>query len=147
MKSEDDVQRHEAEALEEGPKISIIERKIPFFLISRHLRRGNKWTLALVIFLMSVAFINLVFINSLFNGIVERADEQVIATTSGNITMQPSRGSQYISDEEDVVEKGWGPARAQWSRRASCTAASRAATRYTRSSRPWRRRPPTSTRR
>lgn len=105
MKSEDEAQQREAKALEEGPKISIIERKIPFFLISRHLLRGNKWTLALVIFLMSVAFINLVFINSLFNGIVEMADEQVIATTSGNITMQPSRGSQYIENTPSVIAR------------------------------------------
>jgi putative ABC transport system permease protein len=105
MKNEDDALKLEEMALEEGPKISIIERKIPFFLISRHLLRGNKWTLALVIFLMSVAFVNLVFVNSLFNGIVAMADEQVIATTSGNITMQPSRGSMYIGNAAEVVKK------------------------------------------
>jgi putative ABC transport system permease protein len=105
MNNEDEALAREEKALEEGPKISIIERKIPFFLISRHLLRGNKWTLALVIFLMSVAFVNLVFINSLFNGIVAMADDQVIATTSGNITMQPSRGSQYIDNTSGVVKK------------------------------------------
>ncbi|MHB8895810.1 MAG: ABC transporter permease [Candidatus Geothermincolia bacterium] len=105
MKSEEEALQREAEALEEGPKISIIERKIPFFLISRHLLRGNKWTLTLVIFLMSVAFVNLVFINSLFNGIVEMADRQVVATTSGNITMQPVRGSQYIDNAPGLIDK------------------------------------------
>jgi putative ABC transport system permease protein len=95
----------EMSGLEEEPKISIIERKIPFFLISRHIIRGNKWTLALVIFLMSIAFINLVFINSLFNGIVVSADDQVIATTSGNVTMQAATGSEFISDVPAVVDK------------------------------------------
>jgi len=89
----------------EEPKISIVERKIPFYLISRHIMRGNKWTLSLVIFLMSVAFINLIFINSLFNGIVLAADQQVIATTSGNITLQTSPGQTFIANAPAVVKK------------------------------------------
>lgn len=88
---------------DEEPKISIIERKIPFFLISRHILRGNKWTLCLVILLMAVAFINLVFINSLFNGIVESSDNQVINTTSGNITMQQSPGKEFIDNASSVL--------------------------------------------
>src|SRR5659263_252501 len=88
---------------DEEPKISIIERKIPFFLISRHILRGNKWTLCLVIRLMAVAFINLVFINSLFNGIVESSDNQVINTTSGNITMQQSPGKEFIDNASSVL--------------------------------------------
>ena len=88
----------------EDTKISIIERKIPFFLISRHIVRGNKWTLALVIFLMSVAFINLVFINSLFNGIVEASNDQVINTTAGNITMQPAAGQAFIGNTPAVID-------------------------------------------
>jgi len=87
------------------PKISIVERKIPFFLISRQLLRGNKWTLALVIFLMSVAFINLVFINSLFNGIIEASNDQIIATTSGNITLSPPSGSDVIQNASAVLGK------------------------------------------
>ena len=87
------------------PKISIIERKIPFFLISRQLMRGNKWTLALVIFLMSVAFINLVFINSLFNGIVEASNDQIIATTSGNITLSPPAGTDLLSGAAAILKK------------------------------------------
>jgi putative ABC transport system permease protein len=87
------------------PGISITERKIPFYLISRHILRGNKWTLSLVIFLMSVAFINLIFINSLFNGIVLASDQQVIATTSGNITMQTTPGQMFIPNAPEVVKK------------------------------------------
>ena len=87
------------------PRISIIERKIPFYLISRHILRGNKWTLSLVILLMSVAFINLIFINSLFNGIVLASDEQVIATTSGNVTMQTTPGQMFIPNAPEVVKK------------------------------------------
>ncbi len=72
------------------------EFRIPFFLIWRFLRRGNKWTLLLTIFLMSVAFINLIFMNSLFHGIVQTSDKQVIQTSAGDVTVSPLPGRDYI---------------------------------------------------
>jgi putative ABC transport system permease protein len=81
----------------------IFERRIPFFLISRHLRRANRWTLGLVIFLMSVAFVNLVFVNSLFNGVIRTSNQQVI-DLNGNITVTPERGQEFISDTPAVVK-------------------------------------------
>lgn len=81
------------------------ERKIPFFLISRHLRRSNRWTLMLIIFLMAIAFINLIFINSLFQGVIEADNRQIIETTNGNISVAPAQGSEFISNPDEVVGK------------------------------------------
>ncbi len=88
-----------------GRKVSVAERKVPFFLISRQIIRGNKWTLALVILLMSVAFVNLVFVNSLFNGIVQSTNDQVIATTSGNITITPPDKHELFSGAARLLEQ------------------------------------------
>ncbi len=79
------------------------EVRIPFFLIVRHLKRTNKWTLAFIIFLMSVAFINLVFINSLFQGVVETDHRQLIETTTGNVTLLPVEENAFISGVECAV--------------------------------------------
>jgi len=81
------------------------ERKIPFFLIWRHLRRSNKWTLLLIIFLMAIAFINLIFINSLFQGVVESNRKQIIETTNGNISVAPPEGSDFFSDPLETVRQ------------------------------------------
>ena len=81
------------------------ERKIPFFLIWRHLRRSNKWTLLLIIFLMAIAFINLIFINSLFQGVVESNRKQIIETTNGNISVAPPEGSNFFSDPLETVRQ------------------------------------------
>lgn len=78
--------------------------RIPFFLILRHVRHSNKWTLALIIFLMAIAFINLLFINSLFNGVIESNESQLINTRTGNITVTPARGTEFITDPEATVE-------------------------------------------
>jgi putative ABC transport system permease protein len=72
------------------------EARIPFFLIWRFLKRTNKWTLLLIVFLMSAAFLNLVFVNSLFTGVVSTSNKQVIETSSGDITITPGEGQDYI---------------------------------------------------
>jgi putative ABC transport system permease protein len=73
-------------------------KRIPFFLIIRHIRHSNKWTLALIIFLMAIAFINLLFINSLFNGVIESNENQLINTRTGNITVTPVKGAEFVTD-------------------------------------------------
>lgn len=81
------------------------EFKIPFFLVIRYLKHGNKWTLSLIIILMSIAFINLVFVTSLFNGIIESSNNQVINTYTGHIMMMPLEGEESISNEASVMER------------------------------------------
>jgi putative ABC transport system permease protein len=81
------------------------EIKIPFFLINRYLLRGNKWKLFLIIFLMSAAFINLVFVTSLFNGIIEMSNRQIIDTYTGNVMITPKEGSDFIEDLDVKLKK------------------------------------------
>ena len=81
------------------------DKRIPLFLILRHLRRANKWTLALIIVLLAVAFINLIFINSLFNGVIESNNNQIIAFRTGNIDLTPAAGQEYINNPGQVVKE------------------------------------------
>ncbi len=81
------------------------EWKIPFFLVARFLRRGSKWTIFFIILLMSIAFVNLIFVTSLFNGIIEAVNNQVIDTHMGHIYLLPPEGSEYFSDAGEVSGK------------------------------------------
>ncbi|MFH0853220.1 MAG: ABC transporter permease [bacterium] len=81
------------------------ETKIAFFLAWKFLQRGNKWTLLLIIFLMAIAFINLVFITSLFDGIVKGTNDQVINTHSGHILMVPSEGEEIIANQGKALKQ------------------------------------------
>ncbi len=80
------------------------EFKIPFFLLGKFLRRSNKWTLSLVIFLLAIAYINLIFVNSLFQGVIEASNRQVINTSTGNIVITPPEGQEYIDGVAQTVE-------------------------------------------
>lgn len=79
------------------------ELRIPFYLTWKHLTRGNKWTLLLIIFLMAVAFINLIFVASLFNGIIDNTNKQIINTYTGNIFIAPKEGLDYIDNANQVL--------------------------------------------
>ncbi|MDD5039726.1 MAG: FtsX-like permease family protein [Patescibacteria group bacterium] len=81
------------------------EYKIPFILSWKHLLRSNKWTLSLIIFFMSIAFINMIFVPSLFNGIVDGFNKQIITTTTGNILITPRDGKDFISDSSETINR------------------------------------------
>ncbi len=71
----------------------------------KYLRKGNKWTLFLIIFLMAIAFINLIFITSLFNGIIQASEEQIIDTYTGHIMITPKTGNDFIENSDEIVNK------------------------------------------
>ncbi len=69
---------------------------IPFFLVGRFIARSSRWTLGLTVFLMAIAFVNLVFVASLFEGIVRGSDDQVIDAYVGHVTIGPRPGERAI---------------------------------------------------
>ncbi len=79
--------------------------RLPFYLALKYLQRGRKWTLILTLFLMAIAFINLIFVSSLFNGIMIGTDQQVINTMTGNLYMAPKEGSEFIKDVNSSLDK------------------------------------------
>lgn len=81
------------------------ELRLPFYLTWKYLQRGRRWTLFLTLFLMSVAFINLVFISSLFNGIIQGTNDQIINTMTGNIYITPPLGSDYITNQDQFLSR------------------------------------------
>jgi putative ABC transport system permease protein len=76
---------------------------IPFFLMSRQIRSGNKWTLGLTVFLIAVAFVNLIFVAALFNGIITGSNQQVIDTITGDVFLTPPIGSETFSAADTLT--------------------------------------------
>ena len=64
--------------------------KTSFFLAFTSIKRGNKGTLAMTILIMTLAYINLVFISSVFGGIVEAINTQSIDNLYSNIVIEPA---------------------------------------------------------
>jgi putative ABC transport system permease protein len=79
--------------------------KLPFYLAFQYIRRGRKWTLSLTIFLMTAAFVNLIFLPSLFNGIIDGANKQIINTLTGDVYITPNNGEDYIKNVNQVLNQ------------------------------------------
>lgn len=79
--------------------------RLPFYLAWQYIRRGKKWAIVLTLFLLAAAFINLLFVSALFNGITDGSNKQVINTISGNIYITPKDGRDFITNTGDAVKK------------------------------------------
>lgn len=79
------------------------ELRLPFYLTWQYIHRGRKWTFFLTVSLMAVAFINLIFVSSLFNGIIDGTNKQIINTLTGNIYLTPKDGEDFIKEKNTVL--------------------------------------------
>ncbi len=79
--------------------------KVSLFLAYKSITKGNKGTLGLTIFIMSLIFIDLVFISSLFLGINDALNNQIINTLYSNVVIEPKKDEKYISDVYSLKQK------------------------------------------
>jgi putative ABC transport system permease protein len=76
--------------------------KTSLFLAVTSIKRGNKGTLAMTILIMTLAYVNLVFISSVFGGIVEAINTQSIDNQYGNIVIEPATDERYINNSNAI---------------------------------------------
>ena len=67
--------------------------------------RSRKWTLALTIFLMAVAFVNLVFVSSLLGGINQKIESQVRDLMVGDIYISAESFGETIAKPSEIVDQ------------------------------------------
>lgn len=63
--------------------------KVALFLGYKSIVNGNKGTVVLMIFILSLAFINLVFVASILNGITDTINNQLVNNSVANIVIDP----------------------------------------------------------
>lgn len=86
----------------------LIKLKVALFLAFKSATRGNKAIVALMIFIMSLAFINLVFISSILNGIVATINNQVKTNVVSDIVIEPQEEpakEDFITDAKELQRK------------------------------------------
>lgn len=81
------------------------ETRIPFYLAWKYLQRGNKWTMVLTVSLIAAAFVNLIFVTSLFGGIIDGTNKQIINTMTGNLYITAKNGDEAINNQSKLMDK------------------------------------------
>ncbi len=82
--------------------------RIASFLAFKSITRGNKPTTALIIFILSLAFVNLVFIAGILSGVLEGINKQVVDNLVSNIVIEPQEEptkKNFIIHARDVVDQ------------------------------------------
>ena len=79
--------------------------RVSLFLAYKSITKGNKGTLILTIFILSLVFVNLFFIASLFLGLTDTMGNQVINTLYSNVVIEPKKDEKYISDIHSLEQK------------------------------------------
>jgi len=78
---------------------------VSFFLAYKSMRRGNKGTLFLTVMLMSLIFLNLIFLPSIINGIGETMNQNMIDYSYANILIEPKENNLYIDNADNIQKK------------------------------------------
>ena len=79
--------------------------KVSAFLAYKSIAKGNKGTTLLTILIMALAFVNLMFMSSLFTGLTDASENQVIETLYSNIVIEPKDEETYIKNPDSILKK------------------------------------------
>jgi len=79
--------------------------KVSFFLASKSIKRGNIGTTVLTVMIMSLIFVNLIFMPSIVSGIGERMNLMIIDYTYSNIVIEPKEDNLYINNVDSIQKK------------------------------------------
>lgn len=86
----------------------IKDLKLALFLGYKSIINGHKSTIALMIFILSLAFVNLVFVASILNGITTTINNQIINNLVANIVISPQEEptrEKYIIDTKELRQQ------------------------------------------
>ena len=77
--------------------------RVGWFLATRQIQRASKWTTGLIIFVMTLTFLNLVVVSGLLVGLISGSFIQFHDHYSGDILITPPNRQTYIKDSSALV--------------------------------------------
>ncbi len=78
--------------------------RVGWFLAVRQLRRSNKWTTGLIVFIMVLTFLNLVVVSGLLLGLISGSFVQFKDSYTGDILVTPAPNRDYIENSPALVD-------------------------------------------
>ncbi len=79
--------------------------KLALFLAYKSVLKGSRWTLTLVILVMSLSFANLILTPSIMNGVADSINQEQINTLFGNIIIDPPNNQLYLNNISQIENK------------------------------------------
>ncbi|MCC7436352.1 hypothetical protein IT402_00530 [Candidatus Nomurabacteria bacterium] len=80
-----------------------IDISVGLFLAKRELKRANKWTTSLIVFVMLLTFLNLVVVSGILVGLIQGSLDQNKKFSSGDIIISSFLNKEKIDNSQEVV--------------------------------------------
>ena len=80
-----------------------IDVNVGIFLAKRELKRANKWTTSLIVFVMLLTFLNLVVVSGILVGLIQGSLDQNKKFSSGDIIISSFLNKEKIDNSQQVI--------------------------------------------
>ena len=77
--------------------------KVGSFLAYRDIKNANKWTTALIVFVMTLTFLNLIVISGILVGLIQGSVESNKKRYSGDIIISPLLTKEYVENSQEII--------------------------------------------
>src|SRR3989344_6110238 len=77
--------------------------RVGWFLATRSLRRSSRWATVLIIFIMTLTFLNLVVVSGLLVGLLSGSFKQFREGYSGEVLITSAPGRNYIENSPALI--------------------------------------------
>lgn len=84
-------------------KNGIISTKLGFFLANRQIRHSSKWTTILIIFVMTLTFLNLVVVSGILVGLIEGSVQAIKGRYLSDVVVSTLKEKTYIENSPFVI--------------------------------------------
>ena len=82
----------------------VVSIRLGFFLALRQVRRGNKWTTALIIFVMMLTFLNLVVVRGVLVGLLQGSTNVYKSGYAGDVILTNLSKKSYIENSPSIIK-------------------------------------------
>ncbi|MFH1012549.1 MAG: hypothetical protein V1760_02270, partial [Candidatus Peregrinibacteria bacterium] len=78
--------------------------RVGYFLAWRQIKRSSRWTTALIIFVMTLTFLNLVVVSGVLVGLIAGAGEAYRKQYAGDILISALQQKAYIEQSQSILK-------------------------------------------
>ncbi len=82
----------------------LITVPVAFFLAVRYVRRTSLWTTSLIVFVMTLTFLNLVMVSGILVGLIQGSYDAFKYQYSGDVFISKLVGKNYIERSTEIIE-------------------------------------------
>lgn len=83
--------------------VSLTDIRVGFYLAVRQVRRANRWTTSLIVFVMLLTFLNLVVVTGLLVGIIAGISNQFRVQETGDVVVTALDTKAYIENSPQII--------------------------------------------